>query len=198
MPPGFNSGAKRAQDARQFAARHMKKRRIGEDSVKVAFRQIEREKILQPHLATAVDARHFDEARRAVESDRDMPKLGERLQIASGPATEIEQREGRLAANVTEHRRDILCDVVAARPLPESLGALIVMSQRDARDRFQIVRAWSHCDASEQSSRHRRRRKHQAKPNGSRPAVLLGSLLVDVCEARHDCVGAPRGKIRHI
>src|SRR5208283_1504771 len=60
---GLQSGMELAQDARQFAARHMKERRIGEDSVKMASRQIKCEKILQPHLATAVDARHFDEAR---------------------------------------------------------------------------------------------------------------------------------------
>jgi hypothetical protein len=57
---------------------------------------------------------------------------------------------------MSEHRRDVLRDIVAARPLPERLGALIVMPQRDARDRFQFVRAWSHCGASKQSSRHRR------------------------------------------
>jgi hypothetical protein len=33
-----------------------------------------------------------------------------------------------------------LCDVVAARSLPERLGALIVMLQRASRDRFQIFR----------------------------------------------------------
>jgi len=78
----------------------MKQRRIGVDAVEMASRQIECEKILPPHLATAVNARNFDKARRAVEAGRDVPELGESLQIASGPATEIEQSEGTLAANV--------------------------------------------------------------------------------------------------
>ena len=96
----LQGGAKLAQDARQRAARHMKQRRIGEDSVEMASRQIECEKILPPHLATAVNARHFDKARRPIEADRDVPKFGESLQIASGAATEIEQSEGTLAMNV--------------------------------------------------------------------------------------------------
>jgi hypothetical protein len=91
----LQGGAKLAQDAKQRAVRHMKQRRIGEDSVEMASRQIECEKILPPHLATAVNARHFDKARRPIEADRDVPKFGESLQIASGAATEIEQSEDR-------------------------------------------------------------------------------------------------------
>ena len=87
----------------------------------MASRQIECEKILPPHLATAVNARHFDKARHPIEADRDVPKFGESLQIASGAATEIEQSEGTLAMNVIQHRRDVLRDVVPARALPESV-----------------------------------------------------------------------------
>jgi len=125
--------------------------------------QIECEKILPPHLATAVSARDFDKARRAVEADRNVPELGESLQIAPGPATEIGESEGTLAANVIQHRRDVLHNVMPTRALPESLRALIVMMQRGAADLFQLIRAWIHSYASEQWSRHPRHRKHQAR-----------------------------------
>jgi len=91
----------------------MKQRRIGEDSVEMASRQIEWEEILPPHLATAVDTRHFDKTRRPIEADRNMPKSGERLQISSGSATEIEQSEGTHATNVIQRRRDVLRDMEA-------------------------------------------------------------------------------------
>ena len=48
----------------------MKQRRIDVDAVEMASRQIECEKILPLHLATAVNARHFDKARRLVEAGR--------------------------------------------------------------------------------------------------------------------------------
>src|SRR5581483_1242590 len=49
------------EHARQLGARHVKERRVGEDAVEFLPRQIEPQKILFPHLAAAVGARHFRE-----------------------------------------------------------------------------------------------------------------------------------------
>ena len=78
----------------------MKERGVGEYAVETAVGQIELEEILLPHFAAAVGARHFGEARGAFKTYRDVTELGERLEVASRPAAEIEYRERRVALDV--------------------------------------------------------------------------------------------------
>ena len=49
-----------------------------------------------------------------------MAEVGERLQVAPGPAAKIENRERRLAFDVLQQRLDVLADVVIARALRKS------------------------------------------------------------------------------
>ena len=96
------------QYARQFPARHMKKRRVGEHAIKTAGRQIQREKILLPHFAAAVCARHFNKAGGAFEADRNVAQLAERHEIATRTATEIEHGVRRRPLDGMQQRRDVL------------------------------------------------------------------------------------------
>src|SRR5215510_4630049 len=84
----------------QFLAGHMEQRGVGEYAVEVILRQIEFEKILLPHFAAAIGARHLDEAHGAFQAHRYMADLTKRLQIAPRPAAEIEYRVGRFAFDV--------------------------------------------------------------------------------------------------
>src|ERR1700719_2068938 len=117
----------------------MKQCRVGDHAIKTARRQVELEEILLPYFAAAVGARHRGEVRGALQTNRDMTAFGKRLEVAPGPAAEIEYREGRFAFNGTQQRRDILADVVIARPLPKLLGTPVVMFQREVDDFFQVL-----------------------------------------------------------
>ena len=75
---------------------------VGENAVKACNRQIEVKKILLPHLAAGLAARHGDKAFRTIEADRTMAKRGERFEISPGPAPKIEDRERRLHSDMTQ------------------------------------------------------------------------------------------------
>jgi hypothetical protein len=117
----------------------MKQRRVSEHAIKAATRQVELEEILLPYFAAAVGVRHRDEVRGALQTNRDMTAFGERLEVASGPAAEIEYYEGQFALNESQQRRDILADVVIARPFPKLLGTPVVVFQREAGDFFEVL-----------------------------------------------------------
>src|SRR5258708_17544941 len=97
----------------------MKQRRVGEHGVKAATREVELEEILLPYFAAAVGARHRGEVRGALQTNRDMTAFGKCLEVAPGPAAKIEYREGRFAHNESQHCRDVLADVMIARPFPK-------------------------------------------------------------------------------
>jgi hypothetical protein len=66
---------------------------------------------------------------------------GERLEVASRPAAEIEDRERRVALDGSQQRFDVLADVVIARAFPEILGVPVVVFQREAGDLLQVLRS---------------------------------------------------------
>ena len=82
--------------------------------------------------------------RGAFQTDRDVTELGKHLEVAAGPAAEIQDRKGRLALDPLQERSDVLADVMRARALPELLGALVVMIQREIGDFFQVLRSELH------------------------------------------------------
>jgi hypothetical protein len=49
----------------------------------MVIRQVELEEILLPHLAAAVDARHYGEARSAFQTYLDVTGFGKHLEVAS-------------------------------------------------------------------------------------------------------------------
>ena len=122
----------------------MEERRIGEDAVELAGRQVEREEVLLPYLASGSGARHLDEALGAVEPNGHVAERGEGLEVAPRPATEVEDRERRLALDVAQQRGDVLADIVVLGAEAEILGALVVMRQRAAGDLFQLATRMLH------------------------------------------------------
>src|SRR5438034_75359 len=83
-------------------------------------------------------SRQRREARGAFDADCNMTEVAESLQIATRAATQVENRKGRFAFDGVEQRRDVLTDVVRARALPESVGALVVMLERAHTDGFEL------------------------------------------------------------
>ena len=63
----------------------MKQRSVGEYTIEIVVRKIELEKILLPHFAAAVSARHVGEMCSAFQTDRDVTEFGNRFEVSSGP-----------------------------------------------------------------------------------------------------------------
>src|SRR5260370_19996155 len=116
------------QHARQLLAGYMKKRGVGKYTIEIVLRQIELEEILLPYFAAAMGARYGGEARGAFQTYRDVAEFGKGLEVTPGPAAKIEYRETPFTLDVSQHRRDVLADVVIARALPEIFCMLVVMS----------------------------------------------------------------------
>ena len=98
---GLQHCPKLFQNSRQLLAWHMEQRCVGEDAIKKFRRQVELQKILAPNFAAAVSTRQFDEARRAVKTDRLMAQFAEYLQISPGTAAKVEYAKGSRAAKVS-------------------------------------------------------------------------------------------------
>lgn len=113
--------------ARQFLARYVKERGVGEYAIEESARQVQREKILVQDFAAAVLARHGGEARGAVKPDHAVPERLEGLQVAPRSAAEIKDREGRSCRDVPQQRIDVLADIVIGGARAKILGALLVM-----------------------------------------------------------------------
>jgi hypothetical protein len=95
-----------------------------------------------------VGARHCRQASGAFQAYGDVTQLGKRLEVASRPAAEIEDRERRVALDRSQQRFDVLPDVVIARALPELLGTPVVVLQREVRDFFQVRGSIPTCAAA--------------------------------------------------
>ena len=112
----------------------MEQRRIREHTVEVGGGQVERQEVLVPDLHPGELARHAHEALGTLETDRIVPPLAQRDQVAPRSAAEVEDAERALARDGVEQRVEVLRDVVVARPLPERGGARVVVRERDAHD----------------------------------------------------------------
>jgi len=89
-----------------------------------------------PYFAAAVGARHRGGVRGALQTNRDMTALGKRLEVASGPAAEIEYHEGRFTLNEPQQRRDILAGRRDRASLPKTPRQPVVVFQREVGDFF--------------------------------------------------------------
>jgi hypothetical protein len=92
----------------------------------------------------------------SLQTNRDMTAFGKRLEVASGPAAEIEYHEGRFALNESQQRRDILADVMIARPFPKLLGTPVVVFQREVGDFFEVLLIQFHALHPRQAARERK------------------------------------------
>src|SRR5271170_752332 len=84
-------------------------------------------------------SRHGDEMLGAFQTDRIMASLGERLEVAPRPATEVEDSKGRLALDALQQGFNVLAHVVMARAFPELFGTLIVVLQRKDADFVKVL-----------------------------------------------------------
>src|SRR5262245_65857738 len=78
------------QHARQFLARYMKQRGVGEHAIEMVVRQIELEEVLLPYVAAAVGTRHYGQVLGAFQTDRDVTELVKQLEVAFGTSGKIE------------------------------------------------------------------------------------------------------------
>src|SRR5688572_6797679 len=81
----LESRAQLAQDPRQFLRRDVKQGSVGERAVKAVRREVEPEEILVQYFAAGMRARHLDETRRALQPDRDVAEVRERLEVPARP-----------------------------------------------------------------------------------------------------------------
>jgi len=108
----------------------MEERCVGEDAVESSFRQVQREEILAPNLATTVRTGHRNEMLCAVQADGDMAEIAQRLEVPARSAAEIENGKGRFAREMAQKRVDVLTDVMPAGALPKLFGLSVVMVKR--------------------------------------------------------------------
>ena len=118
----------------------MKERRIGEYAVETALRQIELEEILLPHFAAAGGACHGDEGGRALQPDRSVSAGGERLEVTSRSATEIEDRKGCEAFDVAQQRFNVLAHIVVTRTRAKFLRSVLVIGKCARGDLLELLR----------------------------------------------------------
>jgi hypothetical protein len=109
--------------------------------------------------------------RGALQTNRDMTAFGKRLEVASWPAAKIEYHEGRFALNDSQQRRDILADVVIARPLPKLVGTPVVVFQREVGDFFQVLLIQFHTLHPRQAA---------GEPKGPPVETAAGSFILTV------------------
>src|SRR5438874_10482743 len=117
----------------------MEERCIGEDPVEAAGGKPQRQKVLLPHFATAVLARHCGERWRSLEAHRLVTQRAKGGEVAAGAAAEIEYAKRWHTADVPQQRLDVLLYIVVARALPELHGACVVVLERLRGDEGQVV-----------------------------------------------------------
>jgi hypothetical protein len=75
-----------------------------------------------------------------------MAQSPERHEVASRPASEVEEFERRIRFDVIEQRRDVLADVVVARAFPERPRFCVVVRERARGYTFKLVPSQRHGD----------------------------------------------------
>jgi len=91
-----------------------------------------------------VDARQRRRAGRALQAHGAVAQRLKGVQVAPGPAAEIQQVKGRLPGCVLEQRRDVLADVMVAHAFPVALGVVLVVRQGPRGDLMQVFGAQWH------------------------------------------------------
>ena len=113
----------------------MEQGRVGEYPVEALTGQIELKEILLPHFKF-LSPGHCGEFGRSIQTDSNMAKLGECLQISSGATTEIQDRERLWSFDVLKKSLDVLAHIVILRGLPELLSIVVVVLEGPAGDRL--------------------------------------------------------------
>ena len=114
---------------------------VGEHPLKSLRGKREAEEILMPDLTAAERASHLTEVGGAVEPDRVVTRVGERLDVTTWATPKIEDSIGRGAFDRAQQRFDILGDVVVLRALPKGLRASVVVTHGAAGDLVEFVGA---------------------------------------------------------
>ena len=89
-PPGLQARMELRQDSFEFAERHVKERRVGENAIERCIRKIEGEKVLVKHLLAGDLTRHATERFRPIEPHRLVSEVAQRDQVSTGTTTQVE------------------------------------------------------------------------------------------------------------
>src|SRR5437588_975317 len=122
----------------------MKQRSVRVYAVEIVIRQIKLQEILLPYFAATMGAHHLDEMFGAFQTYCDVTEFSKYLEVAAGPTAKIYYRIRRFALDGLQQGSNVLADVVIARAFPEIFGVLVVVSQREVSDLFQVSRLQSH------------------------------------------------------
>ena len=123
----------------------MKECCIGEDTVEVLRRELKPEKVLMPHLTTAVLPSKLDEALCSLKTDGFMARVSKNFQIPTGAATDIKDSKRSFTLKMFQQRIAILAHIVIARAFPKTIRVLIVVAKSNRRSLRQFLSAeqWS-------------------------------------------------------
>ena len=113
----------------------MEQGRVGEYPIEALIGQIELKEILVPHFRFQCPS-HCGEFGRSIQTNGNMAKRGEYLQISSGATTEIQNRERLWSLDILKKSLNVLAHIVILRCFPELLSIVVVMPQGPVSDRF--------------------------------------------------------------
>ena len=108
---------------------------VGEYPIEALIGQIELKEILLPHFKF-LSPGYCSEFGRSIQTNGDMAKLSECLQIPSRATTEIQDRERLWSLHVLKKSLDVLAHVVILRGFAELLRIVIVVPEGPAGDRL--------------------------------------------------------------
>jgi hypothetical protein len=113
----------------------MEQGRVGEYPIEALIGQIELKEILLPHFKF-LSPGYCSEFGRSIQTDSNMAKLRECLQISSRATTEIQDRERLWSLDILKESLDVLAHIVILRGFPELPRIVIVMPEGPAGDRL--------------------------------------------------------------
>jgi|ERR1700728_347401 hypothetical protein len=113
----------------------MEQRRVSEYPIEALIGQIELKEILLPHFKFQSPS-HCSELGRPIQTDSNVAKFCEFLQISSRATTEIQDRERLWSLDVLKKSLDVLAHVVILRRFPELLSIVVVVPEGPAGDRL--------------------------------------------------------------
>jgi|ERR1700677_3195177 len=109
----------------------MEQGRVGEYPIEAPIGQIELKEILLPHFKFQSPS-HCSKFGRPIQTDSNMAKFCECLQISSRATTEIQDRERLWSLDVLKKSLDVLAHIVILRGLPELLSVVVVVPEGPA------------------------------------------------------------------
>jgi hypothetical protein len=113
----------------------------------------------------------------AFQTDRDVTEFGNHFEVAPGPAAKVKYSETRLTLDVSQHRRDVLADIVIACACPELFGTPVIMFQCKGDYFFQVLRIQFHILSHRRIMRSPASKKLQS---GTSPSLQIENRMLPI------------------